>query len=366
MTNKKTKTHKTHTTHKAHKNHKASEKKEEHVSDKVSTSPMAENIALIAVVFLVVGLLVGALVSYGAFMMNAPAEPVIIDGGTNIGSNSVDTEALKLKVQEYVNTNMLPAEVTFTVLDVNQQEDGIFELSYTISQEGEVVEEGVIHSTKNKLIVGAVVDLDETVEVPEPQEPSAGVEVSKEEVPNAELYIWSYCPYGVTALAPFADVAVTVGDKANFSAIMYYDGHGAYETQQNKIQACIQELDKESYWAYAAKFVSDIYPKCGASKDVTCDLDESTLLMNSLGIDSNAVLECVENEGEALIAAHSAKAQALGVTGSPTLVVNGTKVTNVARTANGFLGAVCSGFLQTPEACSTVLNDEAGAVAGSC
>ena len=364
MTTKKTKTHKTHKTHKAKK---VAEKKEKHVSDRVSTAPLMENIALMAVAFLVIGLIVGSLISYGAFMMSAPVEPIITDEqGANLEVGDAEIGALTLKVEEYVNTNMLPDEVSFTVTAVDQSDEGIFEFTYTITQAGEVVEEGTIHSTKTKLIIGAVVDLDEQIEQPGTTDPPAGIEVSKQEVPDAELYIWSYCPYGVTALAPFADVAVTVGESANFSAVLYYDGHGAYETQQNKIQACIQEVDKEKYWTYAAKFVSDIYPKCGATKDVTCDLDESTILMDSLGIDSTVVLECVESEGEALLAAHSTKAQAMEVTGSPTLVVNGAKVTNVARTANGFLGAVCGGFINAPEACSVELSEEAGTVAGSC
>lgn len=365
MVKKKTKSHKTHKTHKAE--HHASEKKESHVSDKVSGNPMVANVAFIAVAFLVVGLIVGALVSYGAFMMGGPVEPVVTDGpGNNLSAGTVDEQALKLKVEEYVNTNMLPPGVEIMVNDVNKGSDGLFELNYTISQEGEVVEEGTIYSTGTKLVLGAVVDLEEEIDPVEPTDPQPGVDVSKVEVPNAELYIWSYCPYGVQAQAPFADVAVTVGEKANFDVVLYYDGHGAYETQQNKIQACIQEVDKENYWTYAAKFVSDIYPVCGATRDIDCDLNMSTDLMNSLGINSTEVLECVKTEGEALIAEHSAKAQSLGVTGSPTLVVNGAKVTNVSRTANGYLGAVCDGFLVEPDECLAVLDDEPGTVAGNC
>ena len=357
MTKKKSKAHAT------HKTHETSGKKEEHVSDKIVASPIMENIALIAIVFLVVGLIVGALISYGAFMMGGPAEIVDTSGnGANLAAGSVDTQALKLKVENYVNTNMLPAEVDFAVTDVKEGDDGIFELSYTITQDGEVVEDGIIYSTENKIILGSVLDLEENLDLtPEPT-----ADVSKQEVADAELYIWGYCPYGVTAQTPFAEVAKTMGDKANFSAVLYYDGHGAHETQQNKIQACIQQVDKDKYWDYALAFVENIYPKCGPTGDVTCNLDESTALMDSLGIDSAAVLDCVDTQGEALLAASSAKAQSLGVTGSPTLVVNGAKVTNVARTANGFLGAVCSGFLQAPDSCSQVLDNEPGTVAGSC
>jgi len=364
MTKKKSKAHASHKTHEAHN---ASEKKSEHVSDKIVASPMMENIALIAVVFLVVGLIVGALISYGAFMMGGPAEVDTTGNGMNLGAGTVDMDALKLKVESYVNTNMLPPEVDFAVTDVNEGSDGIFELGYTITQDGEIVEEGIIYSTKTKIILGNVLDLDETIDLTsDSTDPLPGAEIAKQEVADAELYIWSYCPYGVTAQTPFAEVAKTMGDKANFSAVLYYDGHGAFETQQNKIQACIQETDKAKYWDYATAFVENIYPKCSVTRDEACDLDESTALMDSLGIDSTAVLDCVDTQGEALLAMHSAKAQSLGVTGSPTLVVNGTVVTNVARTADGFLGAVCSGFITPLEGCSAELSDTAGTVTGSC
>ena len=55
MTTKKKTTHKTHKTHKA----KAHEKKSQHVSDKISTTSLTENIAVLAVAFLVIGLIVG-------------------------------------------------------------------------------------------------------------------------------------------------------------------------------------------------------------------------------------------------------------------------------------------------------------------
>ena len=42
--------------------------------------------------------------------------------------------------------------------------------------------------------------------------------------------------------------------------------HGAHELQQNKIQECIQVVDKTNYWKYAQKFASDIYPHCGSKK----------------------------------------------------------------------------------------------------
>ncbi|MCA9487946.1 MAG: hypothetical protein KC516_03210 [Nanoarchaeota archaeon] len=190
-------------------------------------------------------------------------------------------------------------------------------------------------------------------------------EIPKSDVPDVELYIWSYCPYGVTAQSPFADVAELLGDYANFKINLYYAGHGDFEVEQNKIQACMQELNINEYWEYSKAFVETIYPVCNG--DVACDLEQSTALMNSLGINSGLVLECVDSMGESLLDADYASAGEAGVTGSPTLVVNGMKVSNVARTAEAFKDAVCSSFTDgnVPEACGETLSSDTTTNTGS-
>jgi len=190
--------------------------------------------------------------------------------------------------------------------------------------------------------------------------------IPKSDKPVVDLYIWSYCPYGVQAQGPLSQVESILGNYADFNTILYYDGHGEFETQQNKIQTCIQKLDKTKYWNYAAKFVETIYPKCSATRDITCNLDESTKLMNSIGIDSAKILECVNTQGTTLIQSDSNQAKTNGVTGSPTLIINGVKA-NVARTAESFKTAICSAFNDAPEECSEILDSTtATASQGNC
>lgn len=190
-------------------------------------------------------------------------------------------------------------------------------------------------------------------------------EVPKSDIPKVELFVWGYCPYGVQAQGPLAEVASLLGDKADFETVLYYDGHGPFETQQNKIQACIQEVAKDKYWQYATGFVEDIYPKCSSSRDVECDKTESINLMKSLGINDAEVMSCVDEEGEALIAEHSARASEYGVTGSPSLVINGVKV-NTDRSAEAYKTAVCEAFNEAPADCSEVLDATSATAAGNC
>jgi protein-disulfide isomerase len=133
--------------------------------------------------------------------------------------------------------------------------------------------------------------------------------------------------------------------------------------QQNKIQACIQKLSSSKYWDYSKTFAEEIYEKCYGN--ITCDLTESTKLMKSLGIDSSAILSCVKSEGETLINADYASAEEEGVTGSPTLIVNGVKV-SVSRTAEAYKEAVCSAFNNVPSECSQTLDSTGEAASGNC
>lgn len=191
-------------------------------------------------------------------------------------------------------------------------------------------------------------------------------EVPKSDKPKVELFIWGYCPYGVQAQGPMAEVAKLLKGSADFSAVMYFDGHGAFETQENKIESCIQKLYPDKYWDYAAKFVTDVYPVCSSTRTEECDKTESTKVMTSLGIDSAKVFSCVSTDGAALIAAAAQRASSLGVSGSPSIAINGVVVQPASRTADAFKDSVCAAFNSAPSSCSTALSNTAGAASGSC
>lgn len=215
-----------------------------------------------------------------------------------------------------------------------------------------------------KYFIQVLADLEETVEEQVVEETTT--QVTKTDKPISKLFIWSYCPYGVTAQKPFAEVASLLGNYADFEIVLYYAGHGEYEAQQNKIQACIQKLDKDKYWAYSAGFVDTIYPKCGSSRDTACDESESVKLMDSLGIDSDKILSCVESDGEELVAEHYEQAKELGVTGSPTLVVNGAMLSNVGRNSEAYKSAICSAFNEAPSVCGETLSTTGSTASGNC
>jgi len=265
--------------------------------------------------------------------------------------------------QNFVNFINLKGGVNLEYVSVNDFGPNLYEV--IVLSEGNQVP---VYITKDgKYFVQILSPLTETEN--QPSTPSSqnsnSQEITKADVPKAELFIWSYCPYGVTALAPFAEVAKLFGDKVDFKVVLYYDGHGEHETQQNKIQECIQKYEKDKYWDYAIGFAEDIYSECGSTRDVACNLDKSTELMNSLGIDSTAILSCVESEGTDLFQAASARAKELGVTGSPSFVLNDILL-NLARDAESYKDAACQSFNDVPEECGTELSSNQATTSGNC
>lgn len=275
-----------------------------------------------------------------------------------VTGNVINEGDIGQKALDFFNTKL--SQIPGTLESVNQI-SGVYQIM--ISAQGQTFP---LYFTKDGNWIqqgGKLVPI--TGQVTQTQTQEQQQNVPKTDKPIVELFIWSYCPYGVQAQGPLAEVASLLRDYADFEAVLYYDGHGAYETQQNKIQACIQKLDKDKYWDYVSGFVEEIYPKCGSSRDIECDKTESINLMKSLGINSAKVMLCVDSEGESLIEAHSQRASELGVEGSPTFVINGVKA-QVSRTAEAIKTAVCGAFNNAPEECSQTLDSGSSTAQGNC
>lgn len=286
---------------------------------------------------------------------------VLVVGGAGLG---ITGNSISEKKAESIFLNSLStagADTSQVEITKIEKEGGLYK--FTFDYQGQVYPASY-YITKDGSLMGVLSPTSSTTKT---NTNTQTTEIPKSDSPEVELFIWSYCPYGVQAQTPFAEVAELLKDSgADFKVNLYYDGHGEHETQQNKIEACIQKVSPDKYWEYAKEFVANIYPKCGSTRDAECNEQESLALMNKLGIDSSAVMSCVESEGQDLIDADYARAQEVGVTGSPTLVINGVKANPSARTADAFKESICGAFNDAPEICGTQLSTEATASSGSC
>jgi len=194
-------------------------------------------------------------------------------------------------------------------------------------------------------------------------------EVPKSDKPVVEAFVFSYCPFGLQFEKALAPVYTLLKNKADISLVQIGAMHGEYEHQEALRQICIQKLyGKDKLWSYLNKFMIDT--AIGAcSGQTTCSDPLVEKIMVNLSIDKAKVNACMPTDGETLYNVDGARAQALGIGGSPTFVINGVQV-NVGRTPDAIGKAICAAFTTAPAECSQTLSTTAltagfGASAGA-
>jgi hypothetical protein len=281
--------------------------------------------------------------------VNAPTEEQV-----NAAANLVITSLTK--------NQLTPQGMSAKITSVQKKENSLYEVSFDVTQNGQLVTKDKFYLTADlNSVVPNLIDL--STFNPKPVEQ---VELAKSDKPVAELYIFSYCPAGSAALESFAKAADVLKNSADVKVKFFSNMHGNHELQQNKTQECIQIVDKNKYWAYAQKFVSDVYPNCGSTGSIECDKTESIKIMDALGIDSNKVYDCVAKQGDALYQADQADAASLKLQYSPSVVINGVYFNNADRTPEGLKKLICDSFTKAPAECQASLSNKAAVSSGSC
>lgn len=277
-----------------------------------------------------------------------------------INLNYLNLEEIGKKTVDYINKYFVQPGTSAKLKEVKF--DSSLNL-YIVITEYQGNEIPVYVSSNGKYIVGfnQVFDMDKPLRIE--REEAKPQEIPKSDRPKVELFIFSYCPYGVQALKPFASVAKLMKDYADFYVKFFSHMHGEFEKQQNIIQACIIRMYPEKYWDYAIKFADEVFRKCYGNKE--CDKNESIRIMNELGIDSNKILKCLESEGEKYYNEDIKDAENYGLTGSPSFVINGVYV-RVVRSEEGIKEAVCQAFNIQPSICQEKLSEEITQSSGSC
>ncbi len=283
---------------------------------------------------------------------------VIIFGGPGISGGSVSDKTAGENLISFVNAQSAEKASLISI-----EKDGTF---YKAVVEYKGQEIPVLVSLDGKYLISGAVPLSiEPINNSGADETPA--EITKSDKPNVDLYIFSYCPAGTAALDSFAKTALLMKNVANLKVKFYSDMHGAHEKQQNMVQECIQDIDAGKYWAYANQYVARVYSACAMSKDVACDRNESTSLMNAVGIDSAKVFACVSQRGDNLYQKDKADANTLQLMYSPSFVINGVYLENIDRTPEGIQSSICSAFNEAPSECSQKISVSSNVSStGSC
>jgi len=99
--------------------------------------------------------------------------------------------------------------------------------------------------------------------------------------------------------------------------------------------------------------INDSIGTCNS--DMTCSKPLVESIMKKLSIDVTKINNCMNNDAKALYDADGERSNSLGISGSPTFVINGVEV-SVARNPEAIKTAVCNAFKNKPSECSETLS----------
>jgi len=184
--------------------------------------------------------------------------------------------------------------------------------------------------------------------------------------PQIDFFVMSYCPYGNQAEEGIGPVYANLKSKALFvphyivskSGTTYSSLHGVQEFNQDIREICVNKyLGIDAYF----KFVLAMNKNCTSGNADTCWEN----VARNLGLDVDRIKTCQQAESSTLADKEIEVAKALGVSGSPTVYVEGVLYSG-GRTPQAYQQALCQGFDTAPPECATALSNQGAAAQGGC
>jgi hypothetical protein len=301
---------------------KHAEKEFSHEYNKILKNPWAVTAIILVAILLVGGILVYTGKLGGASASTADVEKNVLNFATSRG------------VEATVKSITSVDSFYEVILDIQGQETPLY-----VTKDG-------------KYLVPQYLPLVET-ETPTTT-PEAPKDIPKTDKPTIELYVFSYCPYGLQMEKAFAPVVTLLGSKIDYKIRQIGAMHGDYEKVEAERQLCIEKEYPAKFLAYVKAFAED--SAIGAcSGDATCLTPKLNALMTKLGITSTKIDSCMKTNGEALYNAELQNSEAKGVGGSPTVLINGVDA-QLSRSPDAIKTAICAAFTTQPSECSQSLS----------
>jgi len=199
--------------------------------------------------------------------------------------------------------------------------------------------------------------------------PQPPTEIPKTDEPTVRLFVMSFCPYGQQAENTMKSVVDLLGSSVTIEPhfIVSVSGttvsslHGDYEANEDMRQACIWKYNGQSaFWKYAYYLDKN----CNKTNVDTCWKDAA----RNAGINASSIETCASNEGLDLMKDEQSLSSQYGVSGSPTLMINGVESQAAYQYGNSeaYKEAICSGFKTQPPACSQTLSNTTTSASGGC
>jgi glutaredoxin len=273
------------------------------------------------------------------------------------------------KALDYINTNLVPAGSRATLIS-SQDLGTVYQI--TTSFQGREIP--IYISKDGRYVFLSGYDTSQPIQREPPAQQQA-FDAPDKEIPEVNLFVMSWCPFGVDAERLMKPVVDLLGDKINLKVrfIVNIQGdtvdsvkslHGKNEAVEDLRQACIMKYYGSAYWEYLMGVNEKCYPIYRNTEALEKCWKE---VAEKLNFDVEKISECASSsEGIELLKADEELASQFGVTGSPTLIINGAKFRG-ARSSEAFKQAICSGFVTQPKECEETLSATGGSTStGGC
>ncbi|MBU5689618.1 MAG: thioredoxin domain-containing protein [Candidatus Aenigmatarchaeota archaeon] len=273
-------------------------------------------------------------------------------------------------VVSYINENLVQDADKATLSSVTE-EAGMYKV-ITIYKGQEIP----VYASKDGKFLFLSQPLDMSQTLPKNEDSTTGTfDAPDSNKPQVDLYVMSFCPYGVQAENTMKPVFDLLKNKADFNIwfIANVGGdtvdsiqslHGKTEAMEDLRQICVMKnYDKTTLWNYIIEVNANCYSLYRDEKALdTCWRNAA----KKFNINEKLIDDCSKSkEAVEIMKQHEARVNQFGVRGSPTLIINGATY-NGARTPDSFKQAICSGFATKPTECSQTLESNTATVSGSC
>ncbi|PIR13130.1 hypothetical protein COV49_03210 [Candidatus Falkowbacteria bacterium CG11_big_fil_rev_8_21_14_0_20_39_10] len=270
-------------------------------------------------------------------------------------------EEAKAKVEKFINNNLMQPGSKATIKEVTEEGD-LYKVVVSIGAGQDIdsylTKDGRMFFPQAMNITEIESQNNTQADASANTQPTAVVK-TKQDKPVVELFVMSYCPYGTQIEKGILPVLETLGDKISFELkFVDYAMHDKKEIDENLRQYCLVKKGNDKLAVYLNSFLAD---------------GDSAKAFVASGISAGDIQSCIDSADKEYkitegyndksawkgnyppFNVDKADNEKYGVSGSPTLVINGETVSS-ARDAKSLLAAICSGFNTQPEQCGAQLS----------
>lgn len=274
-------------------------------------------------------------------------------------SEGTSPQQVAEKAINYINQNVLQQGTTASLVNVTE-ENGVYKFRLKIGEN-----EYDSYVTKDgKLLFTEGINIEEKKPETSAEQPKTCEDIKKSDKPLLEAFVVSNCPYGLQMQRVLYEAVKNIPSLEENIKVEYIGAiegnkitsmHGDNEAQENLRQICIREEQADKYWSYIG---------CYIQKGGTEGGTDSCLV--SVNVDKTKLNACMTDTTKGLKYAKAdfGSQTKYGVSGSPSLFLNGEKVSEFdfgGRTAEAVKTLLCCGFKTEPGTCSQKLTEDSAA-----